>query len=275
MNGWGLLSLAAALVLAPAPSTARGRLSALERSGRLPERARRPHALSWSRRPRSVRPHAVGATLVASVVIGRWVGVPLGVAGGVAAGTLGALFAAGLARRRRVARRRGTVTAVRLLAAELQAGAQPADALAGCASASPEHGDAFAAAAAAARSGADVPGALLAAGDDLRALAHAWRVVEVAGTPLVDVLNRLVRDLGAAQDQHRAVSVALAGPRSSAVLLAALPVLGVGLGSSLGAAPGEVLLGSQAGQLLCCAGVLLDAAGVAWTQWLTRGADPA
>jgi tight adherence protein B len=269
-----LLGLAAGLVLAPLPDVARGRLAALTSSGRLVPRARRQRERAWARGPVPLRPLVLGLSLVSASGTGVTVGVPLGVAAGVAVLTAGSLLAGAVDRRRLVARRRSLLTAVRLLAAELQAGAQASAALAGCGSASPDFEEAFAAAAEAARSGGDVPAALVAAGGDLRGLAHAWRVVEVAGAPLVEVLHRLVHDLSSVEDQRRAVTVALAGPRSSAVLLAGLPILGVGLGVALGADPGHVLLESSAGQLLCCAGVLLDAAGVVWTQWLTRRADP-
>jgi tight adherence protein B len=269
-----LLALAAALVLTRLPDLARGRLLALTSSGRLVGRVSRPDQWSRLRPELPTRRFALSVSLLAAAGAGLSVGVPLGLAAGVAVLTTGSLLAAAGERRRVVARRRSLITSLRLLAAELQAGAQPREALAACGSSAPELRVGFAAAAAVAASGGEVAEALTAAGGELCRLGHAWRVVEVTGAPLVEVVNRLVHDLSAAEDQRRAVTVALAGPRSSAMLLAGLPVLGVGLGAALGAAPGKVLLGSSAGQLLCCAGILLDAAGVAWTQWLTGRADP-
>ena len=68
----------------------------------------------------------------------------------------------------------------------------------------------------------------------------------------------------AAADQRRTVAIALAGPRASAALLTALPLLGIALGAAMGARPWAVLLGMPAGRVLSCVGVLLDAVGVLW-----------
>jgi tight adherence protein B len=67
---------------------------------------------------------------------------------------------------------------------------------------------------------------------------------------------------------RREVSVTVAGPRSSAVLLALLPVLGIGLGTAMSADPAGILLTTSAGRLLLCGGVLLDALGLFWTDVL-------
>jgi tight adherence protein B len=54
----------------------------------------------------------------------------------------------------------------------------------------------------------------------------------------------------------------------------ALPVLGIGLGELIGAAPLTVLRSGLAGQLLVLVGVALTATGGLWTDRLTRGAVP-
>ena len=67
-------------------------------------------------------------------------------------------------------------------------------------------------------------------------------------------LERVADDLSATDDQYRAVAVALSGPRSSAVMLAGLPVVGIALGASMGAQPLTFLTARGAGQLrLLCA----------------------
>ncbi|MEP7019017.1 MAG: type II secretion system F family protein [Pseudonocardiales bacterium] len=177
-------------------------------------------------------------------------------------------------RRHREGRRHELLTATRLLVAELVAGGRPAAALAAAAEVAPHHASAFAAASAAAAAGADPAVVLLAAGD-LEPLAHAWRVAAVSGAPMADVLARVAADLADLEQQHRAVAVALAGPRSSAALLAGLPVIGIALGGAMGAKPLSFLLGTPPGRLLCGAGVLLDALGVIWTQRLMRRAQRA
>ena len=64
--------------------------------------------------------------------------------------------------------------------------------------------------------------------------------------------------------------MATAGPRSSARLLAGLPLLGLAMGSGVGADPWAVLTTTGSGQALLVAGVLLEVAGIAWTGRLVR-----
>jgi tight adherence protein B len=100
-------------------------------------------------------------------------------------------------------------------------------------------------------------------------------VAAESGAPLADVLGRVAADLADHEQQQRSVAVALAGPRSSAALLAGLPVIGVALGAAMGARPLGFLFGTPPGRLVCCAGALLDAAGVIWTQRLMLRAERA
>jgi tight adherence protein B len=114
---------------------------------------------------------------------------------------------------------------------------------------------------------------LTSAPGDLEPIAHAWRVAEHSGAPLVDVLGRVAADLADHEQQQRSVAVALAGPRSSAALLAGLPVVGIALGAAMGARPLAFLFGTPQGRLVCCVGAVLDAAGVLWTQRLMQRAQ--
>ena len=59
-------------------------------------------------------------------------------------------------------------------------------------------------------------------------------------------------------------AVELAGPRASAAMLAALPLLGLALGAAMGADPIGALTGSLAGLALGAAGIVLDALGILW-----------
>ncbi|KWZ74211.1 MAG: hypothetical protein E6700_01125 [Winkia neuii] len=89
-------------------------------------------------------------------------------------------------------------------------------------------------------------------------------VSEQVGIPLVSLLERLGQSLR--QDQAAAAErrISLAGPRSSARLLAALPLLGMVLGWAIGAPPWVVLFGSKAGLVLAAAGAFFEAAGLYW-----------
>jgi tight adherence protein B len=209
--------------------------------------------------------------------LGWWlVGAAIGVAGAVAALTM-SVIALGAIRQRTINRRRAaTQRAIRLVIAELAAGSRPAEALKAGADAlaelpDPAVADALRAAAAAAATGSEVDRALRA-DPELGALAGAWRVASTVGAPLVDVLSRTADDLAARAAQDRAVAAALAGPRSSAMVVAVLPVLGILLGAAMGAHPLTFLLHVPAGRLVCLVGVLFDSAGVLWTRRLVAGA---
>jgi tight adherence protein B len=164
------------------------------------------------------------------------------------------------------------LSAVRLLGAELAAGADPAGALGGAADAAPWCAGALQAAAAAIAGGKD-PRPSLELVPELARVAAAWRVAEQAGAPLVSVLDRVGDDLADRIACRRAVAVATAGARSSAAVLALLPVLGTALGAALGARPGAFLLHSPHGRWVLLAGVLLDAAGTVWTVRLVDAAS--
>lgn len=125
-----------------------------------------------------------------------------------------------------------------------------------------------AAAAAAVRSPA---AALGAPGGPLRQLAGAWELSRRCGVPLADVLVCLEDELRAHRHRSEQVASSLAGARTTAGLLAVLPVVGIGLGTAMGAKPLHVLATTGLGQLVLVVGVLLDLLGLAWTAHLTRG----
>ena len=179
-------------------------------------------------------------------------------------------------RRRAGAQRRDRAFAhsVRLLAADLDAGARPAEALGAAAAADPVACAPLRQAATAAAAGGDAAVALLAAAEpSCRALGAAWRLGEVTGAGTANVVGRVADDLASREQQRRAVAVATAGPRSSALVLAALPAVGLLLGGAMGARPLDFLLGQPVGQVLCSLGALLDAGGVLWVERLVRRAE--
>jgi len=267
--GW--LALAVALVLVPARSGAQARLTALSRSARV---AADEPAGPLRRAPLDVVPWVFVVATVAASTVALLSGPALGVAAVAVALVVAALVAAGQSQRRADRRGRGALAVLRLLVAELEAGARPCDALAAAASASPDLAPGLGAAADASAAGGDAGGVLIDVGaDDLRPLGHAWRVASEAGAPLADVLGRMATDRAAEQAQTHAVATALAGPRSTAALLAVLPIVGIGLGWAMGAQPLTVLFESSTGRLVCCAGCVLDAAGVLWTLALIRRAQ--
>jgi len=210
-----------------------------------------------------------------------------GLVGGVA---LALLTVAGLlatrrvleSRRRQAAERREKLRAGEacvVLAGELRAGRAPADALEAAARlAEGPTRQVLLAAAAAGRLGGDVPVALShgasasAAPELLRGLSACWRVCSQAGSGLAAAVDRLADAVVARHEQDRAVETALAGPRATALVLAVLPLGGVGLAAALGARPWHVLFGTPAGFVCLFVGCALDVLGLWWTNQLVARA---
>jgi tight adherence protein B len=176
-------------------------------------------------------------------------------------------------------RRRAAATATRaqiiealdILAADLTAGRPPLDALEGAATIYPD----FQVAHAAAKLGGDVPGALEVSAESpgaqgLRALAAAWRVAEESGAAFAALTERLAASLRADEAIHRQTAASLAGARSTARILALLPVFGIALGYSLGADPLTFLTATPTGWLCLTAGLSLTTLGLHWTTRLSE-----
>ncbi|MEV2252159.1 type II secretion system F family protein [Streptomyces sp. NPDC050147] len=165
------------------------------------------------------------------------------------------------------------------LAGEVRAGRQPGEALrTAAAGAGAGLGEARAGVLAAARFGGDVPGALEEAAREpgsqgLVGLAACWRVAVDRGAGLAAGLERLEGALRVERDQRADLRAQLAGARSTAVMLAGLPVLGLLMGSALGAEPLRVLLHTGAGLGCLAVGGALEGAGVWWALRIVRGAE--
>ncbi|HEX4655702.1 MAG TPA: type II secretion system F family protein [Mycobacteriales bacterium] len=163
------------------------------------------------------------------------------------------------------------------LAAELRAGRPPGRALALVASCSTYLRRELSAAATAVEAGASaatelrqvaqIPGCA-----GLRGVAAAWEVTESAGGAVADVLERLGEVLDVERQNRADLDAALAAPRATMLLLAALPVFGLALGQSLGARPLGVLFHRPLGWAMLATGAALDGVGVAWTRLLVRRA---
>lgn len=105
-------------------------------------------------------------------------------------------------------RRAELLVAVRVLVAELDAGARPPAALVAAADVAPLYERVLRAAAEAAASGGDAGGALVDAADT-QTMGVAWQLGQSTGMALSGVLERVATDLGAADEQRRVVAVAL------------------------------------------------------------------
>ena len=114
------------------------------------------------------------------------------------------------------------------------------------------------------------PGDALAAATDR--VSAAVRLSARTGCSLADVLTAVGDDLRARAGARRQLRAATAAPRASALLLAGLPLLGLAMGSGIGADPWRVLTATGTGQGLLVAGVAFELAGLAWSRRLVARA---
>ncbi|WIE74716.1 hypothetical protein [Curtobacterium sp. MCSS17_007] len=130
-------------------------------------------------------------------------------------------------------------------------------------------------------SGVPSPRAWMLVGGRPDADTPAWcdvrAVLDVAdrtGAPSAVALRSLASAMRRSAAADRAVRVALAGPRTSARVVLALPVFGLGLGSTWGPDALGVLLTRPLGWVCCILAVGLVVAGQRWARRLVRSATP-
>ncbi|MFA1541616.1 type II secretion system F family protein [Actinomadura monticuli] len=107
----------------------------------------------------------------------------------------------------------------------------------------------------------------------LRLLAACWRIGAERGGTLATVLDGLAGALRDEEAQRQDVSVQLAGPRATARLLAALPLLGLAMAAALGAHPIPFLCGTLPGLACLITGIALNLLGLHWTRTLAKSAE--
>jgi tight adherence protein B len=241
-----LLVLAVAVVALPHPAVVTARLRTVLPLSRAVTRSRRPKKpLSRVGRLAVAAGTGAGVLAAATKLVSAPGSVVLPVVGGaVAGGTVGHVVSTALARRQHDRAISAQVEAIAAVAAEVRAGQRPE------------------AAVAAAGFHATPP-----------AISAMWALSERSGAPVAAVLDRIEDDLRGRVRQRQSVATQLAGARSTALLLACLPAVGIALGAAMGAAPLTVLLGTTGGQLALLAGLALDSAGVLWTARIVAAAD--
>lgn len=220
----------------------------------------------------ALRRLVLSTVLLAGAVTVLWLGGTLsrliagmtGVGVGVVLLRLRLRSRAAAVRKRRATRNAELIDA---FAAELGAGVLPAHALVHLAEDTPE----LAATAAAARLGGDVPHALrlaaeLPGAEVLGELASAWEVSERSGAPMATVLDRLAERMRDDRELRREIDAGLGPARSTARIMAVLPLFGLGMGAGAGADPVHILLGTLPGAVCLAAGAGLACVGVLWVE---------
>jgi tight adherence protein B len=132
--------------------------------------------------------------------------------------------------------------------------------------------------AARARLGADVAAGIrtIAASSRLSAhwerLALFWGLAQTHGLAIATLMRAAHRDLVERDRFSARVDAGMAGARTTAAVLAGLPVLGIGLGELIGAEPLGFLLSGGVGGWLLAAGVTLACCGLVWSDRITSRA---
>lgn len=162
-------------------------------------------------------------------------------------------------------------------AAELTAGRSASAALARAASSHPEL---LPSTLGALRLGGDVPEALRTDGKEpgcavLGRLSACWQVAEGTGAGLAAAVTRLSDSARESERIRLELAARVAEPRATMRVLALLPVLGLALGSGLGADTVGWLVSSGIGRLVLVVGVALDLVGVLWARRLVAGVEAA
>jgi tight adherence protein B len=220
-----------------------------------------PHRVSWG----------AGGVVIAALFLAG-LRLPVSLAMGLVV-AIGAEVAIGTVRTRRLRSDDAALAlALSVLEAELAAGAQEDAALHAAAAVSGRHGRQLREAAACTSYGSETAD-VLARSSSLRPLSAAWRVRHACGAPLAEVVAQVAQDVDLRRRRQLAVNSALAGSRSSSALLAALPVVGIGLGMAMGAHPLPFLFASNGGSRVLLVGVGLDVAGWLWTAAMVRRAS--
>ncbi|MDY6998459.1 MAG: type II secretion system F family protein, partial [Actinomycetota bacterium] len=192
---------------------------------------------------------------------------------------LGLLSATVLGRRRaaRARRLRGEQAAalreaLEVLVGELKVGAHPAAAVRSAAAESTGPvARSLTAVAARAVLGADVAAGLRAEGRRSRAAGHwerlavCWELAHQHGLAIATLMQTAQHDIAERERFAHRVDASMAGPRTTAAILAGLPVLGLALGHALGADPVGFLLSGSTGGWLLVTGTALLCAGLLWS----------
>jgi tight adherence protein B len=103
-------------------------------------------------------------------------------------------------------------------------------------------------------------------------LAVCWQLAQDHGLAIAALMQTAQRDIVERERFSAKVDVGMTGARTTAAVLAGLPLLGVGLGELVGAEPVSFLLSGGFGGWLLVIGVTLACAGLLWSDRITAQA---
>ena len=177
---------------------------------------------------------------------------------------------------RRCAESAALLGALDVLVAELRVGAHPVAAFSVAADeVDGPVAESLRAVGARARLGADVAAGLHSAADASSMPAHwqrlavCWQLAQDHGLSIATLMDTAHRDIVERERFSAKVVAGMTGARTTASVLAGLPVLGVGLGELIGARPVSFLLSNGVGGWLLVVGVTLACGGLLWSDRIT------
>jgi tight adherence protein B len=100
-------------------------------------------------------------------------------------------------------------------------------------------------------------------------LAVCWQLANDHGLAIATLMRTAQRDIAERQRFSARVASGMAGARTTAAILAGLPLLGVLLGQLIGARPLDFLLSGHAGGWLLVVGLTLACGGLLWSDRIT------
>ena len=101
-----------------------------------------------------------------------------------------------------------------------------------------------------------------------RLTGSVWRLAEETGAPAAELVERIEADARAADRAAASAAAQAAGTQATTMVLVALPLAGIGLGTGIGADPVHVLLHTPWGAGCAIAAVLLQTGGLLWAERL-------
>lgn len=178
--------------------------------------------------------------------------------------------------RRRAAESAALQAALDVLVGELRVGVHPVAAFdAAAAEVDGVVAESLRAVAARARLGADVAAGLHSvSGSSVmpahwRRLAVCWQLAQDHGLAIATLMQTAQRDIVERERFSARVDAGMTGARTTAAVLAGLPLLGIGLGELIGAEPVRFLLSRGVGGWLLIIGASLACAGLLWSDRIT------
>ena len=100
-------------------------------------------------------------------------------------------------------------------------------------------------------------------------LAVCWQLAQDHGLAIATLMQTAQRDIVERDRFSAKVDAGMTGARTTAAVLAGLPLLGVGLGELIGAEPVSFLLSGGIGGWLLVVGVMLACGGLLWSDHIT------